>query len=83
MTNEQLQSIIDHKVKEATAPLERRWEMLRTFIERWKTETEDWQGKTAYASVIWAMDYLCKPENETEPRRKLPTDPRRKNKLDK
>jgi hypothetical protein len=78
MTDEQLQIVISFKVKQATAPLERRWKSLRTFIERWKAETEDWQGKTAYASVIWAMDYLCKPESETEPRRKLPTDPRRK-----
>jgi hypothetical protein len=77
MTDEQLQKLIEHKVQEATKPLERRWESLRTFIERWKAETEDWQGKTAYASVIWAMDSLCKPETETEPRRKLPTDPRK------
>jgi hypothetical protein len=76
VTDEQLQKLIDHKVQEAMAPLERQWETLRTFIERWKTETEDWQGKTAYASVVWAMDYLCKLETETEPRRKLPTDPR-------
>jgi hypothetical protein len=83
MTDEQLQIVISFKVKQATAPLERRWEMLRTCVDRWKTERDDWQGSKAYESVVWAMDYLCKLETETEPRRKLPTDPRRKNKLDK
>jgi hypothetical protein len=78
MTDEQLQNLIDHKVQEATAPLEQRWDMLRTCVDRWRSERDDCQGKEAYETVLWAMDSLCKPETETEPRRKLPTDPRRK-----
>jgi hypothetical protein len=77
MTDEQLQKLIDHKVAEATAPLKQRWESLRRCVDRWKTERNDWRENNAYESVLYAMDCLYKPETETEPRRKLPTDPRR------
>jgi hypothetical protein len=77
VTDEQLQKLIDHKVQEATAPLERRWESLRAAVDACRLKTEDRLGQSAYATVIFAMDSLCKPETETEPRRKLPTDPRK------
>ena len=80
MTDEQLQKLIDHKVQEATEPLERRWETLRKIVADWKSQADNPNGKIAYGCVLGAIDEL---EKTTEPRRKLPTDPRRKNKLDK
>jgi len=77
MTDEQFQNIIDHKVAEAVRPHEQRWESLRKMVDGCRLQTKDREGQSAYASVIFAMDSLCKPENQTEPRRKLPTDPRR------
>ena len=74
MTDEQLQKLIDHKVQEATAPLERRWETLRKIVADWKSQADNPNGKIAYGCVLGAIDELQKT---TEPRRKLPTDPRR------
>jgi hypothetical protein len=74
MTDEQLQKLIDHKVAEATAPLERRWETLRKIVADWKSQADNPNGKIAYGCVLGAIDEL---EKTTEPRRKLPTDPRR------
>jgi hypothetical protein len=74
MTDEQLQKLIEHKVQEATAPLERRWEMLRKIVTGWKSQADSPGGKIAYGCVLGAIDEL---EKHHEPRRKLPTDPRR------
>ena len=74
MTDEQLQKLIEHKVKEATEPLERRWESLRENIHK-MISSSGWQESSAYRSVLSTMDEL---EKIYEPRRKLPTDPRRK-----
>jgi hypothetical protein len=79
MTDEQLQIVISFKVKQATAPLERRWDSLRENIHK-MISSSGWQESSAYRSVLSTMDEL---EKVYEPRRKLPTDPRRKNKLDK
>jgi hypothetical protein len=73
MTDEQLQNLIDHKVQEATAPLERRWESLRENIHK-MILSSGWQESSAYRSVLATMNEL---EKIYEPRRKLPTDPRR------
>jgi hypothetical protein len=73
MTDEQLQNIIDHKVAEALAPLEQRWDSLRENIHK-MTLSSGWQESSAYRSVLSTMDEL---EKIYEPRRKLPTDPRR------
>jgi hypothetical protein len=80
MTDEQLQKLIEHKVKEATEPLERRWEMLRKNLKLWRKAAADYSDVADYENVLQAMNDL---EKVYEPRRKLPTDPRRKNKLDK
>jgi hypothetical protein len=80
MTDEQLQKLIEHKVQEATAPLERRWEMLRKNLKLWRKAAADYSDVADYENVLQAMNDL---EKVYEPRRKLPTDPRRKNKLDK
>jgi hypothetical protein len=77
MTDEQLQKLIEHKVQEAVGPHRLRWESLRKAVDGCRLQAEDRQGQSAYASVIFAMDSLCKLETETEPRRKLPTDPRK------
>jgi hypothetical protein len=74
MTDEQLQKLIEHKVQEATAPLERRWESLRRTVFG-MIMSSGWQEGSAYRSVISSMEEL---EKVHEPRRKLPTDPRRK-----
>jgi|LakMenE01Jun11ns_1017448.scaffolds.fasta_scaffold5298222_1 hypothetical protein len=74
MTDEQLQRLIEHKVQEATAPLERRWESLRENIHK-MILSSGWQESSAYRSVLATMNEL---EKVYEPRRKLPTDPRRK-----
>jgi hypothetical protein len=74
MTDEQLQNLIKHKVQEATAPLERRWESLRENIHK-MILSSGWQESSAYRSVLATMNEL---EKVYEPRRKLPTDPRRK-----
>jgi hypothetical protein len=74
MTDEQLQKLIDHKVQEATEPLEQRWETLRKIVTGWKSQADSPGGKIAYGCVLGAIDEL---EKTTEPRRKLPTDPRR------
>ena len=79
MTDEQLQKLIKHKVQEATAPLERRWDMLRRTVFDMMLSS-GWKERSAYMSVISSIDDL---EKVYEPRRKLPTDPRTKNKLDK
>jgi hypothetical protein len=73
MTDEQFQAVIDHKVKEATAPLERRWDMLRRTVFDMMLSS-GWKERSAYMSVISSIDDL---EKVYEPRRKLPTDPRR------
>jgi hypothetical protein len=73
MTDEQLQAIIDHKVQEAVEPLERRWESLRENIHK-MILSSGWQEISAYRSVLATMNHL---EKVYEPRRKLPTDPRR------
>jgi len=80
MTDEQFQSIIDHKVTEAVAPLERRWESLRRIFERLSVDSVDNMVRATCLQTLNMMDEL---EKTTEPRRKLPTDPRSKNKLDK
>jgi hypothetical protein len=80
MTDEQLQIVISFKVKQATEPLEQRWETLRKIVTGWKSQADSPGGKIAYGCVLGAIDEL---EKHHEPRRKLPTDPRRKNKLDK
>jgi hypothetical protein len=80
VTDEQLQKLIDHKVQEATAPLERRWESLRGIFERLSVDSVDKMVRATCLQTLGMMDEL---EKITEPRRKLPTDPRRKNKLDK
>jgi hypothetical protein len=74
VTDEQLQKLIEHKVKEATAPLERRWETLRKIVAGWKSQAGNPGGKIAYGCVLQAINDL---ERVYEPRRKLPTDPRR------
>jgi hypothetical protein len=74
MTDEQVQRLIEHKVQEATAPLERRWESLRENIHK-MILSSGWQESSAYRSVLATMNEL---EKVYEPRRKLPTDPRRK-----
>ena len=74
MTDVQLQNIIDHKIAEAAAPLERRWESLLENIHK-MISSSGWQEGSAYRSVISSMEEL---EKIYEPRRKLPTDPRRK-----
>ena len=74
MTDEQLQIVISFKVKQATEPLERRWETLRKIVTDWKSQADNPNGKIAYGCVLGAIDEL---EKTTEPRRKLPTDPRR------
>jgi hypothetical protein len=79
VTDEQLQKLIDHKVQEATEPLEQRWDNLRRTVFG-MIMSSGWQEASAYRSVISSMEEL---EKVYEPRRKLPTDPRRKNKLDK
>jgi hypothetical protein len=79
MTDEQLQIVISFKVKQATEPLERRWDNLRRTVFG-MIMSSGWQEASAYRSVISSMEEL---EKVYEPRRKLPTDPRRKNKLDK
>jgi hypothetical protein len=73
MTDEQLQNLIKHKVQEATAPLERRWDSLRENIHK-MILSSGWQEISAYRSVLATMNHL---EKVYEPRRKLPTDPRR------
>ena len=73
MTDEQLQKLIEHKVQEATAPLEQRWESLRENIHK-MIPSSGWQESSAYRSVLATMNEL---EKVYEPRRKLPTDPRR------
>jgi hypothetical protein len=79
VTDEQFQAIIDHKVAEAVAPLERRWEMLRKNLEHWRKVAVNYSNVCDYHNALKAMDDL---EKVYEPRRKLPTDSRRKNKLD-
>jgi hypothetical protein len=74
VTDEQLQKLIEHKVQEATAPLEQRWETLRKIVTGWKSQADSPGGKIAYGCVLGAIDEL---EKHHEPRRKLPTDPRR------
>jgi hypothetical protein len=74
MTDEQLQIVISFKVKQATEPLERRWETLRKIVTDWKSQADSPNGKIAYGCVLGAIDEL---EKTTEPRRKLPTDPRK------
>jgi hypothetical protein len=74
MTDEQLQRLIEHKVQEAAAPLERRWESLRRIIAAWKLRSDDWGEEIPYSSLLKTMSEL---EKHDEPRRKLPTDPRR------
>jgi hypothetical protein len=71
VTDEQLQKLIDHKVQEATAPLEQRWDSLRENIHK-MISSSGWQESSAYRSVLSTMDEL---EKVYEPRRKLPTDP--------
>jgi len=73
VTDEQLQKLIEHKVQEATAPLERRWESLRENIHK-MISSSGWQESSAYRSVLATMNEL---EKIYEPRRKLPTDPRK------
>jgi hypothetical protein len=73
MTDEQLQKLIEHKVQEATAPLEQRWDSLRENIHK-MILSSGWQESSAYRSVLATMNEL---EKIYEPRRKLPTDPRR------
>jgi hypothetical protein len=73
MTDEQLQRLIEHKVQEATELLERRWDSLRENIHK-MISSSGWQESSAYRSVLAAMGEL---EKIYEPRRKLPTDPRR------
>jgi hypothetical protein len=73
VTDEQLQNLIEHKVQEATAPLERRWDSLRENIHK-MILSSGWQESSAYRSVLATMNEL---EKIYEPRRKLPTDPRR------
>ncbi len=80
MTDEQFQAIVDHKVQEAVAPLERRWESLRSIFERLSVDSVDNMVRATCLQTLNMMDEL---EKTIEPRRKLPTDPRRKNKLDK
>jgi hypothetical protein len=74
MTDEQLQKLIEHKVQEATAPLEQRWEMLRKIVTDWKLRADDLGELNNYALLLEAMSDL---EKHDEPRRKLPTDPRK------
>ena len=74
MTDEQLQIVISFKVKQATAPLERRWEMLRKIVTDWKLRADDLGELNDYALLLETMADL---EKHDEPRRKLPTDPRR------
>jgi hypothetical protein len=74
MTDEQLQNLIDHKVQEATEPLERRWEMLRNNLKSWRKAAANYSDVADYENVLQAMNDL---EKVYEPRRKLPTDPRR------
>jgi hypothetical protein len=76
MTDEQLQKLIEHKVQEATEPLERRWEMLRKNLKLWRKAAADYSDVADYENVLQAMNDL---EKVYEPRRKLPTDPRRAN----
>jgi len=73
MTDEQLQRLIEHKVAEATEPLEQRWDSLRENIHK-MILSSGWQEGPAYRSVLATMNEL---EKIYEPRRKLPTDPRR------
>jgi hypothetical protein len=73
MTDEQFQILISFKVKQATEPLERRWESLRENIHK-MISSSGWQESSAYRSVLSTMNEL---EKVYEPRRKLPTDPRR------
>jgi hypothetical protein len=73
VTDEQLQKLIEYKVQEATAPLERQWESLRENIHK-MILSSGWQEGSAYRSVLATMNDL---EKIYEPRRKLPTDPRR------
>jgi hypothetical protein len=80
VTDEQFQALIDHKVAEAVAPLERRWESLRRIFERLSVDSVDNMVRATCLQTLNMMDEL---EKTTESRRKLPTDPRRKNKLDK
>jgi hypothetical protein len=74
MTDEQLQKLIEHKVQEATAPLEQRWESLRGIIAAWKLRSDDLGELNDYGCLLQTMSDL---EKHDEPRRKLPTDPRR------
>jgi hypothetical protein len=74
MTDEQLQRLIEHKVQEAAAPLERRWESLRGIFERLSVDSVDKMVRATCLQTLGMMDEL---EKITEPRRKLPTDPRR------
>ncbi len=73
MTDEQFQAIVGHKVQESVEPLERRWESLRENIHK-MILSSGWQEGSAYRSVLATMNDL---EKVYEPRRKLPTDPRR------
>jgi len=75
MTDEQLQKLIDHKVQQAVNPLRWRWSSLRRVIEGWKSSSGNFDDTVAYESVLATMAEL---EKHHEPRRKLPTDPRRK-----
>jgi hypothetical protein len=74
MTDEQLQRLIDHKVAEAVRPHEQRWESLRTVLNKWVQSAKTDQQIDIFGSILLTMDDL---EKTTEPRRKLPTDPRR------
>ncbi len=74
MTDEQLQKLIEHKVQEATAPLERRWGSLRGIFERLSVDSVDKMVRATCLQTLKMMDEL---EKVNEPRRKLPTDPRR------
>jgi hypothetical protein len=74
VTDEQLQKLIDHKVQEATAPLEQRWEMLRNNLKSWRKAAADYSDVADYENVLQAMNDL---EKVYQPRRKLPTDPRK------
>jgi hypothetical protein len=74
MTDEQLQIVISFKVKQATEAIEQRWESLRENIHK-MISSSGWQESSAYRSVLATMNEL---EKVYEPRRKLPTDPRRK-----
>lgn len=76
MTDEQFQAVIDHKVQEAVAPHERRWESLRSIFERLSVDSIDTMVRSTCRTTLEMMSEL---EKITEPRRKLPTDPRRVN----